>query len=1241
MMIYLILISQFLLGTSNEVQIDTAYYEVIPHPAYQRFIDVAYNYVDKELLVVWADARSGNFEIYGSIYKVTETGIIREKTRGGFKISPGRGDYPSVCFDGENYLVVYIDYRFDANGDVYGIRIKRDGEIIDKNGFFINLGISGVPYRTELAFTNGYYLAVWDENADLVRGARILPDGNVLDPNGIIIGSAANGQYGQTVSGDGSRFLIVWHDYRSGTNWDIYGNFLDPVTGALSNGSSGFPIYVVSSHSQNPKVVFNPYLDNYVLTFEDRTPGFYQIYGTEISKTGTILFTPKRLTNTTTNDYIGIPVPLNNPDKSMRIFVLRGYGMDPSDGEVYFFDVDSLLNRLSNNTVLTSNTYNEGYDQYNLPLVFYSEDNLNYFVLCFNVYYSGNYQDVYLYYNFSDYDEVLTPAGWVSEPQSGVRGCRGEDRYLVVYSTRGDIWGRLYSLSGLPLGSPFAISEAANSQENPKVNYNPYSQNFIVIWDDYRNGNWDIYGARISLDGTILDPAGFTVVAFTSDQRNGELEVEPSTGRFFVCWQDMRSGNWDIYGKLFNSSGSPLTGDLIISNAANTQWFPDVVFIPSPYDFYFIVYESYQSGARYDLYYNRVSNTGTVLDGSGVPLFTLYSHKRFPHITYNGTNIILTWTDYRSGSNWDIYISRVSPAGAFLDYPGIAVSNLSTNEAISRVSTLDDHIVVIWQDNRNGRMDIYGKVIDYYLNSLPENLLLSDLKVNGFLFTPNDFPPDISNITPLTDSTFLITYERFVEFPFHNKRAHFVLFRDNSPSIKITSVSDTLLFTGSIQNISYSTRGFIERVSLYYSVDGINFSPIYKDTLNIGNFDFIVPNIPSKNFYLKIESEGVWKTFDISKRLCTANKLNVLYPNSPQDTLKIGNTYAILWEESGIGGFVNIEISYDNGSTFITLESACPDTGKYLWTAGGIETNQAILKITHLDYPQNRDYSGNFVIKGLSSNITVIKPNIRDTFYVGDTLRIKWSYLNVDKFRLYLTPDSSISYVVIAPYLENVDNYLWTVGNYETPYAKIRVENLDAPYIFDESDEYFKIKQPINILSPLENDTFISEGILSITWDILKPELVETVDIFISYDGGRTYTLIGDNIDAGLFTFNYPLPSGTYDSCRVKIAHFKRGWLIYKESGIFQIYPLEIKEKDKSFYFNFYLLGKTLYIKSPKNSKCILKIYNVAGRLIYKRDLNLKKGLNKIEIPLDLKGSYVIEINQDKESLRRKIVKFN
>ena len=97
-----------------------------------------------------------------------------------------------------------------------------------------------------------------------------------------------------------------------------------------------------------------------------------------------------------------------------------------------------------------------------------------------------------------------------------------------------DIWQR-----NKPLEFPVSYSE--KNEQNPVIWDN------VVVWQDNFSGNWDIYAADIS-DFNILhevDPNNIIEFAVSTNEFS---QTNPDINGNIIVWQDNRNNNWDIYG---------------------------------------------------------------------------------------------------------------------------------------------------------------------------------------------------------------------------------------------------------------------------------------------------------------------------------------------------------------------------------------------------------------------------------------------------------------------------------------------------------------------------------------------------------------------------------------------------------------------------------------------------------------------------------------------------------------------
>lgn len=108
-----------------------------------------------------------------------------------------------------------------------------------------------------------------------------------------------------------------------------------------------------------------------------------------------------------------------------------------------------------------------------------------------------------------------------------------------------------------PTGIP--VCKARDLQSRPAVAFD--GTNFLIAWEDLRNGtDHDIYAARVSEEGKVLDPDGFPVIRRPNNQ--AWPAVAFAAGNYIVAWMDARQ--YPVYGLYFarvTSEGKVLDPD--------------------------------------------------------------------------------------------------------------------------------------------------------------------------------------------------------------------------------------------------------------------------------------------------------------------------------------------------------------------------------------------------------------------------------------------------------------------------------------------------------------------------------------------------------------------------------------------------------------------------------------------------------------------------------------------------------
>ena len=144
--------------------------------------------------------------------------------------------------------------------------------------------------------------------------------------------------------------------------------------------------------------------------------------------------------------------------------------------------------------------------------------------------------------------------------------------------------------------------------------------NFFVVWTDYDSGNGDVHGARVTQAGTVLDQGpGIPIAAAPAQQ--GIPAVAFDGTNYLVVWQDRRTNDiYDIYGARVTPAGDVLDPDGIpITTAAGDQTATDVAFDGTNF---LVTWTDSSPGNGTDVMGARVTTTGTILDPNGIPIST-------------------------------------------------------------------------------------------------------------------------------------------------------------------------------------------------------------------------------------------------------------------------------------------------------------------------------------------------------------------------------------------------------------------------------------------------------------------------------------------------------------------------------------------------------------------------------------------------------------------------------------------
>jgi hypothetical protein len=295
-----------------------------------------------------------------------------------------------------------------------------------------------------------------------------------------------------------------------------------------------------------------------------------------------------------------------------------------------------------------------------------------------------------------------------------------------------DVFGVRVTASGQVLDSaPLTIYAAAGEQAFPAVAFD--GVNYLVVWRDNTTasgpGPTDILGSRITRAGVNLDPSGLRIS--TAAQGQGEPDVVFAAGNYLVAWTDGRNGSSDIYAARMSPDGVVLdgpadTGAIAVATRPGTSKLnPRVAFDGLSY---VVVWQvegySLQGGTRGA----RVSTQGVLLDGPSeregllIAAPTCYACRSvYPSIRSDGSGrSLVAWLHNAevSGATKSVRGALVTPtlAGGIPTGTELRINSYTTQDQHRPAIAVDSagNFVVVWDSysEDGSREGVFGQRYD-------------------------------------------------------------------------------------------------------------------------------------------------------------------------------------------------------------------------------------------------------------------------------------------------------------------------------------------------------------------------------------------------------------------------------------------------------------------------------------------------------------------------------------------------
>ncbi len=241
----------------------------------------------------------------------------------------------------------------------------------------------------------------------------------------------------------------------------------------------------------------------------------------------------------------------------------------------------------------------------------------------------------------------------------------------------------------------------------------------IIVWQDMRNGNSDIYAQHISRNGTVQWPVdGMPVCAAADSQYLPHIISDGNEGTI-ISWIDRRNGAPEIYVQRISKPGNPIwttNGVLTASNAADGNIASQRTIIGDNAGGAVITWQDITEAKR-GIYAQRIDSSGVLRWASdGAPLCSGIVNPSLPSVCSDGKGgAIITWCDIRLNDTSQVFAQRIDAGGSVRwKVNGVLISNPTNLNTFPSITSdlAGGAIISWWHYTAADKIEIYAQRID-------------------------------------------------------------------------------------------------------------------------------------------------------------------------------------------------------------------------------------------------------------------------------------------------------------------------------------------------------------------------------------------------------------------------------------------------------------------------------------------------------------------------------------------------
>jgi hypothetical protein len=319
-------------------------------------------------------------------------------------------------------------------------------------------------------------------------------------------------------------------------------------------------------------------------------------------------------------------------------------------------------------------------------------------------------------------DGPVRISGNIAPAAPGGLGFDGET-YLSVYTGTSDGFD-MYETRIDELGNKIEPIEQQIAVQNADSSGGPVvwvGDRYGLAWQDRRDGDYEVYftlldheGKKAIADTRLTNALGFSI----------NVSLTYNGTEFVAVWQDERNGMFEVMAQRIDIDGVPIGGNVTLSQSGGFA--DEAPVVASGSETIGVAYANGQAGLQV-IRFQTFEQTTLAPHSSLVTLTDQEVEAVYPVIAYNGDGFVVAWY-VRTGDNRAIFATTIDEDGQVLVPPTAVSQPGAFRSRYPSLLPLGDRLLVVYADDRDGNSgyELYTRMVSSALVPLTEERRLTN-----------------------------------------------------------------------------------------------------------------------------------------------------------------------------------------------------------------------------------------------------------------------------------------------------------------------------------------------------------------------------------------------------------------------------------------------------------------------------------------------------------------------------------